>query len=88
MHSSAQFETYNVQVVVYGGYTFHIADYVDGTRIGTCLDGGDRGLQAVAYRGVTQAESRNVQWNNGYFVHVYPAGKVTTFSNKQIAELY
>lgn len=85
---SATFQTYNVQIVYYGGFNFHVADYIDGTRIVTCLDGTEKGLQSIAHNGTTQMQSRNVQWHNGYFIHFYPGGKVTSFPNNQVAEIY
>lgn len=81
-------ETYFVSHVHLGGYEFHVADYKDGTKIVTCLDGSMRGLQGISYRGLLRIESRNVRWCGDYFVHFYPGGTVTSFSDRQISELY
>lgn len=81
-------ETYFVTHVQLGGYEFHIADYKDGTKIVTCLDGSLRGTQGISYRGQLQIESRNVSWFGNYFVHYYPGGTVTSFADRQISELY
>jgi hypothetical protein len=69
------------------GYNFHIADYNDGTRIITCLDGPMRGYQGIVFNGYQVAESFDVKWHSNYFVHQYPAGQVTSYSNRQIAKL-
>lgn len=82
------YETYNVGVISTGGYNFHVAVYNDGTSIITCLDGGMRGYQAVAVNGIQVDESYNVQWYGSFFVHLYPNGKVTSYSNRQVAEVY
>jgi hypothetical protein len=86
--SSRFYETYRVSVINYGGFNFHVADYNDGARIVTCLDGGMRGYQAIAYNGSQVASSYDVQWYSNYFVHRYPDGKVYSYSNRQIAEVY
>jgi hypothetical protein len=82
------YETYNVSVINYGGYNFHVAIYPDSTRVITCLDGEMRGYQGVAINGAQIAESFDVQWYNDHFVHRYPNGKIYSYSNKQIAELH
>lgn len=87
-NKSLFFETYAVSIWTIDGYSFHIADYYDGTRVVTCLDGELVGLQGIAVNGIKTAESRNVTWYNNYFVHRYPTGKINSYSNKQIIELY
>lgn len=86
--SQLRFETNCVQIVIREDLTLHIADYSDGTRIVTALDGPLEGLQVIGFNGKPMAESRNVQWHKGYFIHFYPGGKVTSYPNKQISELY
>ena len=66
---------------------FHIADYADGIRVVTCLDGNEKGLQGIGFNGVIQGESRDVKWKKGYFIHNYVGGRVISYPNKQIAEL-
>jgi len=85
---SQRFETRFVQQVFYGGFYFHIADYIDGTRVITCLDGPDKGLQAVTYNGIYQTETRAVQWNKDHFVHFYQHGRIISYPTLQISELY
>lgn len=83
----ASMTTYIVQQVYYGGYNFHIADYPDGTRVVTCLDGDMKGVQGIAENGMQMGGSSNVQWHKGYFVHFYPAGTITSYPNMQVADL-
>lgn len=78
-----------VNTVVNGGYTFHVADYYGAyghSRIVTCLDGGMKGEQGIADNGVLVITSNKVKWHKGYFVHTYPAGKVTSYPNAQTCE--
>lgn len=82
-----KFESHNVQQVLYYDGSYHIADYVDGTRVVTCLDGDHKGLQGISFNGVIKAESRDVKWKKGYFIHTYPGGTITSYPNKQISEL-
>ncbi len=83
----AYFETYAAGVVVLGGYLWHVADYYDGTRVVTALDGGMRGYQGVSVYGIQTAESVNVEWHKDYFVHRYPTGKIYSYPNRQIIEI-
>lgn len=85
---SVFYEAYAVWIQNLNGYNFHIADYWDGTRVVTCLDGGMVGLQAISVNGIKMVESTNVKWYNNRFVHRYPAGKVTSYSYKQTSEVY
>lgn len=86
--ASIRIETFYVKEVALGGYHFHVADYPDGTRIVTALDGASRGLQGIAFRGILQTESRNVQWQRNSFTHFYPGGRVVSYPNRQITEIY
>lgn len=81
------YETQNVSIQNKGGYNFHIADYYDGSRVVTCLDGELRGLQGIAINGVKVVESTNVEWYKNYFVHRYPNGSIHSYPNKQVAQL-
>jgi hypothetical protein len=81
------FETYAVSLVMINGYTFHVADYTDGTRIVTALDGETRGLQAIGFNGIINGYSTIVEWHSNHFVHRYTDGKITSYSNKQVVEL-
>lgn len=83
---SSKFVTYNVYLNVLNGYTFHVADYSDGTRVITALDGSMRGYQAIGFNGVQVTGSSNVTWHSDYFVHKYPNGKVTSYATRQVAE--
>lgn len=80
-------ETSSVAVAKLNGVTIHIADYPDGTRVLTCLEGSLKGLQEGYFNGVLILSSRNVKWHSKYFVHTYPNGKVTSYPNKQILEI-
>lgn len=80
----------SVSINVLNGFTFHVADYYGyyGTsRVVTCLDGEMKGNQAIGDNGIVQAESNDVTWHKGYFVHRYPYGKVTSFPNSQTLEI-
>ncbi len=81
-------KTHAIRIVIHGGYNFHVADYPDGTCVVSCLDGPEKGLQGIAFRGDMIAETRNVEWHECYFVHFYPAGKITSYQHKQVAEVY
>jgi hypothetical protein len=81
-------ETSSVAVAKLNGITIHIADYPDGTRVLTCLEGSLKGLQEGYFNGVLVLSSRNVKWHSKYFVHTYPNGKITSYPKKQIAEIY
>ncbi|HSX03617.1 MAG TPA: hypothetical protein VLG76_02685 [Rhabdochlamydiaceae bacterium] len=83
-----RYETYSVFQTVINGFTFHVADYIDGTRVVTCLDGPDRGLQIVGVPGLIQTYSNVVQWNIDHFIHYYEHGRIISYVNRQIAELY
>ncbi len=82
------FVAYVVEVCFSGGFSFHVADYSDGTRIVTCLDGPMLGHQGIAFNGVQIGGSTKVTWFANYFVHSYPTGKVVSYENKQIIEIY
>jgi len=80
-----------VAINVLNGYTFHVADYYGpygNSRIVTCLNGEMRGLQGIADNGVITIESTDVTWHKDYFVHRYPYGKVTSYPNSQVLEIY
>lgn len=81
-------ETYDVRIVLYQGYTFHVANHFDGSRVVTCLDGSLRGLQGIARNGVVKAESSNVVWLTNSFVHYYPGGQIRSYAARQVAEIY
>jgi hypothetical protein len=81
-------EAYLVQQIYSGGYNFHTADYYDGTRVVTCLDGDLKGYQGVSVNGVLQTEGFGAEWHNGYFIHYYERGKITSYPKKQTIELY
>ena len=83
-------EAYSVAVNVLYGYTFHVADYYDGTRVVTCLDGDMKGYQGIGVNGIKQAESTNVEWHKKYFVHYYVEDdmdfKIISYPTSQVAE--
>lgn len=81
-------ETCQVEEQLHGGVIFHVADYADGTTVFTCLDGDEKGWQGIVLKEQLLASSRDVEWENGYFVHFYPHGKVTSYPDQQIVELY
>lgn len=77
------FKAYAVAIQTLEGYTFHVADYRDGSRIVTCLDGEMVGYQGIALNGEQVNESKDVEWFSNYFVHTYPGGKVYSYPKKQ-----
>lgn len=86
---SQKIETYAVVINIIDGYTFHIADYYGyygHSRVVTCLDGAMRGRQGISDNGILMVESTDVKWHKDYFEHTYPAGKVYTYTNKQVME--
>ena len=83
-----KFEAYSVAINVLHGFTFHISDYHDGTRVITALDGDMRGYQAIGVNGVIVTSSNAVEWHGNYFVHYYQYGKVISYPNRQTSELY
>lgn len=88
---SQKYETHSVSIIVLQGYTFHVADHFGAfgvSRVVTCLDGEFRGYQTISDNGVKAAESWIVEWHSKYFVHYYPNGKMYSYPNKQIIELY
>lgn len=85
-----KFNANTVEISILGGFTFHVADYYGyygNTRVVTCLDGDMQGHQAIADNGILQAESNDVTWHKGYFIHRYPYGRVTSFPKSQAIEL-
>lgn len=82
------FQTYNVYINTSSGYKFHIADYYDGSRVVTCLNGPLVGKQAVGAGGVILIESTTVQWYSDGFTHWYPTGVIYTFIEKQVMKVY
>jgi hypothetical protein len=85
----ARTETSAVSIIKNGGYLFHVADYPDGTRVVTCLDGSGKGYQGMSVNGVAGGGSNDVKWHSKYhFVHKYPCGQVKSYENKQIIEIY
>lgn len=86
--ASYLYDAYYVGINIVGGYTFHVADYLDGTRVVTCLDGSMRGCQGVAKYGVQIAASDVVVWHSNYFVHYYQDGEITSFPSAQVIEIY
>jgi len=83
-----RFETYNVGSTKMNGATLHTATYLDGTVILTALDGPQKGYQEVYVNGVLETYNSTCQHGKDYFYHQYERGKVTTYSNRQIIELY
>lgn len=81
-------ESVSVHTHIQNGYKFHIADYYNGTRIVTCLNGSMKGLQGVSSYGNKVAESSNVEWHSSYFIHYYPDGRVESYPNKQYMKVY
>lgn len=80
----------SVVINVSNGYTFHVADYYGyygNSRVVTCLNGAMKGHQGIADNGIVLAESNDVTWHKGYFVHRYPNGKITSYPNSQTAEI-
>lgn len=88
LQSSLYFETYAVLTLIIDGYSFHIADYYDGTRVVTCLNGPLMGLQTVSFNGTKLVESTNVHWYADYCIHYYQTGKIYSYNNRQIIEVY
>ena len=77
-----------VNVVVKNGYTFHVGDYSSDTRIVTCLDGSERGLQAISLNGIVLWSSRNVvwtgtSWTGASFMHFYSNKTVVSAPSSQ-----
>lgn len=87
-NKSLKFEAYSVAINTLNGFIFHVADYYDGTRVVTALDGNLRGYQVIAVNGVMVASSTGVEWNSDNFVHYYQNGKVISHFNRQTLELY
>lgn len=86
---SVKYYANTVNIIVNGGFTFHVGDYYGSyghSRIVTCLDGDMVGYQGISDNGVVVISSNAVKWHKGYFVHTYPGGKVTSYPNKQICE--
>lgn len=87
-HARFKYETTNVSIVILGGYKFHVADYLDGSRVVTALDGKMKGYQAVGMNGIQQGYSENVEWRGTSFIHYYPYGRIISYPDRQIVELY
>ena len=85
---SLRYETQLVSILNYDGFNFHVADYFDGTRIVTCLDGDLKGLQGIAVNGVKVVECNNVEWYKTHFLHHYPTGVIYSYASKQIVEVF
>jgi hypothetical protein len=80
------FQTNNVSFQYFEGHKFHVADYPDGSRVITIMDGNEKGFQAITFNGEIIICSDNVQWHKKYFVNFYPAGAIYTHPNMQICE--
>ena len=87
-YSGKSFTTHNVRYENLDGYTFHIADYPDGSRAVTALNGEMRGYQGIALNGRQIAESWNMEVHNGYFIHYYDVAKITSYDTKQVCKYY
>lgn len=87
-YSGSEIITHNVRIKKNNGFSFHIADHIDGMRVVTCLDGEMKGYQGYSYNGIQTNESTAVEWHKGYFVHFYQGGTITSYPNKQIVRLY
>ena len=88
LKASKRYETIAIQMVVESGYTFHIAHYSNETKVISCLNGPLGGVQEIYHNGVYQGGTENVQWYAGYFVHFYKRGRIISYPNKQILEIY
>ena len=88
VNKSVIYAAYSVSIVNSGGFLFHVADYRDGSRVVTCLDGGMRGYQSVYLNGRQVNSSSNVTWYQNYFVHYYQGGKIHSYVDRQITEIY
>lgn len=64
---SASCETHAVSIFVIDGYKIHVADYPDGTRVATCLDGRDKGYQAIGFNGAIIIESKKAEWQEIFY---------------------
>lgn len=88
-YSGKTFTTHNAGYVTSPeGWVSHIADYGDGTRIVTAINGDLQGYQIVGYNGRLLFDSWNIEVHNGYFIHYYPNAKVVTHDNKQQIKYY
>lgn len=83
-----RFYAFYVAFEFINGFKYHVADYYDGTRVVTCLNGPCNGLQTIYLRGFWVAESGDVTWHRRYFVHWHISGRITSYDYKQVIELY
>ena len=81
------FESYSVEIKTLGGFSFHIADYPDGARVVTCLDGKMKGYQALYVNGIQIMDSWDVTWYSNYFIHKYVGGCVYSCAYKQVIQV-
>lgn len=72
--------------------TYIKARYLNGVSVVTCIKGKKKGQQRMIFEGKDAEqkiiESTNVEWRNDYFTHYYLDGKVETYRNMQIIQLY
>jgi hypothetical protein len=69
-------------------YCILIAEYSNGTRVYSCLNEPMNGFQSIYRDDRKVAESWNIKWYDDHFVHQYSNGTITTYPNKQVAELH
>lgn len=87
-HRSIKAEAYLVSISTINGSSYHVADYFNGTRVVTCLNGYYMGLQAIGVNGIIIADSVAVEWHKNYFLHYYPEGQVISYPTKQFLKIY
>lgn len=85
---SQRYETTVIVMSKLNATSLHGAVYADGTCIITAVAGPGNGLQEIYFNDVLQASSVDIRHTKDGFIHNYPNGRVTSFSNRQIAELY
>jgi hypothetical protein len=86
--ASIKVETSMIFITELNGYNLHVADYYDGTRVITVLNGDLIGYQEVSVNGIPMNTSTDIKWHKRYFVHYYSSGKISTYEHKQILEVY
>lgn len=87
-YCSQRFYAFCVGFEYINGFRYHVADYYDGTRVVTCLNGPSMGLQTVYLRGFWVGDSWDVNWRKRSFVHWHVSGRITSYDYKQVIELY
>jgi hypothetical protein len=87
IEAAQRYETTHVNHAIFNGLDVQVAQYIDGTAVYTSFDGPTKGMQEVYFNGACVSGGYG-SWEVDHFTHYYQYGRIVSYRNKQIIELY